>query len=216
MNKKTLTFFLVIALFPTTYIGAETKVDLEAKTIIHVGNGANSTNTASTSVETDDAEMYGGVNEITALEVNALGVAITSSTQVNSDADLRVFSENMTAKNSNVSKIVISSEEDEESEVVVVYRHRGKLFGFIPVSLKSVTSVKAEANSSIEVNSGLSWWSFLVAGENYSGTELKSSIENNTTVKANMSADASAGARARVTEAVVTELRTNAMTEASS
>lgn len=198
---------------PTAHIGAV--VDIETSTIIDVGNGTNSTTTSSSSVNASDAELYGGVNSYDSsgeavLEVNSEGVAITASTQVNSYADLQVFSENMIIRNSNVANVVVSSDVDEESKVVVVYKHRGKLFGFIPVTIKSVTSVEAEVDNTINVNSGLSWWSFLVAQENYSKAELESQIENNSTVQTNMKVDASASAKARVAEAVISEIRVSA------
>lgn len=198
---------------PTAHIGAV--VDIETSTIIDVGNGTNSTTTSSSSVNASDAELYGGVNSYDSsgeavLEVNSEGVAVIASTQVNSYADLQVFSENMIIRNSNVANVVVSSDVDEESKVVVVYKHRGKLFGFIPVTIKSVTSVEAEVDNTINVNSGLSWWSFLVAQENYSKAELESQIENNSTVQTNMKVDASASAKARVAEAVISEIRVSA------
>ena len=214
MNKTIMALILGIGLaIPTAHIGAV--VDIETSTIIDVGNGTNSTTTSSSSVNASDAELYGGVNSYDSsgeavLEVNSEGVAITASTQVNSYADLQVFSENMIIRNSNVANVVVSSDVDEESKVVVVYKHRGKLFGFIPVTIKSVTSVEAEVDNTINVNSGLSWWSFLVAQENYSKAELESQIENNSTVQTNMKVDASASAKARVAEAVISEIRVSA------
>ena len=214
MNKTIMALILGIGLaIPTAHIGAV--VDIETSTIIDVGNGTNSTTTSSSSVNASDAELYGGVNSYDSsgeavLEVNSEGVAVIASTQVNSYADLQVFSENMIIRNSNVANVVVSSDVDEESKVVVVYKHRGKLFGFIPVTIKSVTSVEAEVDNTINVNSGLSWWSFLVAQENYSKAELESQIENNSTVQTNMKVDASASAKARVAEAVISEIRVSA------
>ena len=213
-NKNILAILLALAMVPTTYVGA---VGVETNTLINVGNGAKSTSTSSSSVRASDAELYGGVNtyDSTNLEVNADGISITASTQVNSYADLEVFGENTTKRNSDVSKVVASSEGDEEAKVVVVYKHRGRLFGFIPVTIKSVTSVEAEADNTLTVNSGLVWWGFLVAKENYSKADIESRIESNSTVKANMTLDASASAKAKVMEAVISELRLNAMASAS-
>lgn len=172
-------------------------------------NVSSGTNTA----EVMEVNNTSNVNVDTSLKVNLLGVPVVSSTQVSSDADLEIFSENAVAKNDNVSKVMISSE-DQDYQVVVVFKHRGKLLGFIPVAIRSTTEVMAEENEdAVEVDSHLSWWGFLVAGENYDEAELESRIKSNAMIRANVKADASASAKARAAEAVIAEVQTHASTQ---
>lgn len=150
------------------------------------------------------------------LKLNTSGVAIISSSQVSSESDLKIFSSNVSAKKNDVAKIDIDSQSNGESEVKVVYRHKGSFLGFIPVTIKSTTVVEAKADSETEVHSNLSWWSFLVANTNYNRENLETRIKNNPTVSANAKINASAQSKARIAEALVTEISINATVSASS
>ncbi len=192
--------------------------------IIDVNTGANySTSVESdskveitnTTIQSSNTEVEVDSDTDAELKLNVFGIAVVSATQVNTDADLKVFSENVTKKNGNVAKVEVSAEGKTESEVKVIYRHRGKLLGFIPVTVRSKTEVLAEADANLAVSSHLSWWSFLVAKTNYDRAELESQIRENTIVKANAKVDASAGAKARVAEAVIAEIQAQAMTQLS-
>ena len=149
------------------------------------------------------------------LKINASGVAVISSSQVNSEADLKIFSSNILTKEKAIAKVDFNSKKDEKSEVRVVYKHKGKFLGFIPVTIRSTTVVEAKANVETEVRSRLSWWSFLVADENYTQADLESRIKSNTTVKANAKVNASASANARIAEAVIAEIEANANAQTS-
>ena len=185
--------------------------------LVDVNVGASSSTTVESEAGTysntnSEAETQSESN--TSLKVNASGVTVVSSTQVNSDADLEIFSLNITTKSNGMAKVKISSEDEQESRIVVLYKHRGKLFGFIPVAIRSTTEVMAKGNEdNIEVDSRLSWWGFLVAGENYDEAELESQIKSNAVIIANVKADASASAKARAAEAVIAEVQTHASTQ---
>lgn len=139
-------------------------------------------------------------------KLNDSGVAVISSSQVESEDDLEVFESNMSLKDQMVSKVDIDSENNGESEVKVVYRHKGKLFGFIPVIVKSTTIVESNVDGKVEVHSKKSWYSFLVRTENYSKSEIESRVKNNETIKVNAQVNASAQAKAKIAEAVVAEI----------
>ena len=145
-----------------------------------------------------------------ALQVNALGIMITSPAEVNSEEDLHVFSSNVALKNSAVAEVSASPQNTPEEKITVVYKHEGKFLGFIPVTIKSTTSIKARGDGKIEVTSTLPWWSLFVAGENYNKADLESRIKNDAKIRANASVHASARAKAQVAEAVITELEASA------
>ena len=163
-----------------------------------------------------DSETKASTRGTTTLRLNSSGVAITSSSQVNSESDLEVFSANASIKESSVSRVDIDSDDNnEETDVKVVYRHEGKFLGFIPVTIKSTTTVAAEADNETTVRSKMAWWGFLVTGTNYSRADMESRVRNNTTVQANAKANASAQAKASVAEAVIAELEAYAQANAS-
>ena len=199
-------------------VDASTNVD----TSVGTDSGVNSNTYVNTGVEIylgdgsqDDRETESNSESNTSLKVNSSGVAVVSSAQVSSESDLNIFSANVSAKDKKVAKVDINSGKDGESEVKVVYRNKGKFLGFIPVTIKSTTVVKVKADAEVEVRSKLSWWSFLVANENYTRADIESRIKNNTTVKANARVSASAQAKAQITEAVIAEVVANANTQVS-
>jgi hypothetical protein len=161
--------------------------------------------------------LLGGDNQIegsmqsdsnTSSEVDS-STDIMSSAQVNSQADLDLFVKNIKTQEKDVSKVDIDSSEN-KSDVKVVYNHKAKLFGFIPVTIKSTTEVGANDNSEVEVSSRLSWWSFMVTKQNYAKDNLEAKIKSNSVIKANAKVDASASEKAKVTEAVISEIQANA------
>ena len=177
--------------------------------------GAQTTGTINVDGETNvETGLEGGAESESSVDVelgtDSLGGTISSSAQVATDADLEIFSANVATQNENVARVDIVAD-----EVKVVYRHKGRLFGFIPVTVKSTTSVEFQADAEAEINSRLSWWSFMVAGKNYSRTEVESRIENNATIMANAQADTSASARASVAEAMIAELEAAAAASGS-
>jgi len=142
----------------------------------------------------------------TMLKINSSGVAITSASQVNSDEDLEVFSSNVSSENNLVSDVQIESENDGTSEVEVMYKHAGRLFGIFPIMVTTKTVVETKADGEVEVKSQRPWYSFLVSGESYSQSEVESRIKNNSTVKANATVNASASAKAQIAEAIIAEM----------
>ena len=97
----------------------------------------------------------------------------------------------------------------------VVYRHKGKFLGFIPVTFTSTTSVESQADATVRVRSNASWWTFLVVQKNYTKAGVESKIKNNAKVQANAKINASAQAKAEVAEAVIAEVAANAAATAS-
>lgn len=135
--------------------------------------------------------------------VNSSGVRITAAAQVESSEDLEVFNTNMSKKESSVAEIETKSD---DSKVTVIHKHDGKLFGIFPVTITSVTTVEAKEDGKTEVHARKSWYSFLVANESYSSSDVESKILNNPTVQANASANLSAQAKAVIAEVIINEV----------
>lgn len=149
------------------------------------------------------------------LKINSSGVAVLSSSQVSSEDDLDVFSANVSAKDKEIANVDINFSKEGESEVKVIYRHKGKLLGFIPVAINSTTVVENKNDSETEVRSKLSWWSFLVTDQNYAKADVESSIKNNNAIKANAKVNSSAQAKAQIAEVVIAEVEAHANAQAS-
>jgi len=196
----------VVAGEATANLDSEVDTNVDAK--IDAGVDAN------TNVDTS-AKAESSADSNSNLKINSSGVAVITAAQVSSESDLETFSANASSKNKAVAKVDINSDNNGESEVKVIYRHKGKFLGFIPVTIKSTVVVEAKADAEAEVRSNLSWWSFLVAGKNYAKADLESRIKSNATIKANARVDASAQAKAQVAEAVIAEVTAHANAQAS-
>ncbi|MBI5138747.1 MAG: hypothetical protein HZA95_03035 [Candidatus Vogelbacteria bacterium] len=173
--------------------------------------GAEGTSEESESAIRSEAQV--GTDAEIKLKVNASGIAITSSSEVATDEDLKVFSSNIKSKN----KAVVSVEENsaDSSPVKIVYKHTGKLLWLIPVTIESTTVIEAKSDTEAEVRSSLPWWGFLVAGENYNSAALEARIRNNERIMANAKVNANARAKAEIAEAVIAELNASANSETS-
>jgi hypothetical protein len=189
-----------------TSVGIGEAVDASVTTSADV----NVSDSASTSTQ---GEVAAETNTDSSLKVNESGIAVVSALQVGTDADLNIFSSNVKAKDKSVERLDINSGPDGTSKVKVVYRHKGKLLGIFPVTIKSTTTVEGSANEEVKVNSGLSWWGFLVSNKNYAKADLESKIKQNATVKTYAKANATAQAKAQVAEAVISEVEANARAE---
>ncbi len=200
--------------------------DVEASTQTSVDAGLGDIN-AGVQVDTDiEAEsqndypengddMNGGSQTEAVLHLNALGVAVVASNQVNTEEDLEIFAKNTSLYKEGVAKLNFESGEEGDSEVKVEYRHKGKLLGLIPVTIKSTTVVEATTDAEAEVRSKMAWWGFLVSGKNYTKSEIESNIRNNAVVKAQAEANIGARTKAEVAEAVIAELTAHANTSVS-
>ncbi len=129
-------------------------------------------------------------------------------TETHGDPDFDLFVQTVKEGDENV----VAADADGDDAVEVEYEHEARLFGFIPVTLMSKTSVKTEGGGMPVVKVSLPWWSFLVSGS----SELKSSIETSLSANAELSADATAprdsssgmstGRRVKLVEVMVSSL----------
>lgn len=183
----------------------DASVDLDAvatDTLLDIEAGVEVGIDSATSVEMESGSDASVGSD---LRLNADGVAVTSVTEVNSDADLQVFAANLAAREERVDEIKAEETTAGEAKVEVVYRHSGRLLGIVPVTIKSTTLVTA-ANNRVEAESRLPWWSFLVAEKNYAKAEIESRIRDNPTIMTSAEVEANAAIKAEIIRAVVAEL----------
>lgn len=182
----------------TDLVATKTEATVDVDANVEVGNKATtSTNDeGSTTTETDNS---------TQLRLNTEGVAVTSSSQVNNSNDLEVFTDNLVSLDDQVQDIQIQTISSTKSKVEVTYKHKGLLFGIVPVTLKSKTVVES-GDGELEVDSKLSWWGFLVINKNRIEDEITTRVRDNATIMMSTEYQASASAQAEIAEAIVTEL----------
>lgn len=159
----------------------------------------------STNIVNTNVNVTGTVNTGTVTSVKIL-----SSAQVSNQADLETVSVNVIANNENVADINIEDGANGESEVEVKYKHKGRFLGMFDINVTSNTTVTAKSGMDAEVDSSLSWWSFLITDVNYNEETLESSIKSNTAIKTNAQINASANAKAVIAETLIAELQVNA------
>lgn len=165
--------------------GVDTSIDAE----VNVGVGATTSPDTGTS---SDASLTGGLN------TNTSGIEVMSASQVTSDADLSVFSENLIVRDPNV----VEANASAAGSADLAYYHHGRLFGFIPVKVKARTWVTTDTDGNVSVNTTMPWWSGLVAGTGNIRTDVDTSLESSASVSADIRASADAKARARILEAI--------------
>jgi len=221
--------FLVLALLLAPAVShASFAIEVNADTDVEVetsfeGNGSSSAGTRSNSnldVGVGASESNSARSEATgSLEVNTNGTAVTSAVQMQSDVDFDVFRKNIQMSNKAVANIETNVAgrglDTAAAHVSVAYKHSGRLFGFIPVTLISNTSVYTSEEGETDVQVRLPWWSAFVVKAHYAQTELETRIQNNATVSANAHADASAQAKAHVAEAMIAEIQAHIDAQAS-
>ncbi len=166
------------------------------------------TSTAEVVSDTDNGEEG-------ALRVNADGVAVVMAAEVNSDEDLEVFADNISTREENVDEVTFDADATGAWEARVTYAHTGKLFGLIPVTVKSDTMVKVDAEGELSVESDLPWWNFMVTEKNHAEAEIESRLRDNATVMAAAEVEANAAVKAQVVEAIVAELNAHTYIQAA-
>lgn len=194
-------------------IGTDIEAQVNSSTSLETDADVRGHGEESGSVRAEKRSENASADTRSTLRVNAAGIAVTSASQVQSEADLEVFTANLPAEEEGVAKVEIDS--GEEGEIEVVYKLPGRLFGFIPITLKSTAIVEAHANSEVEVRAKMPWWAFLVAKDDYRLAELETKIETNPVVEANARANASAQAKAKVAEAIIAEVEAHVNAQAA-
>ncbi len=132
----------------------------------------------------------------------------SAGVEITGDPDFDMYAESVSSTHANVSGVEVGT----EGEVEVAYKHRGWLFGFIPVTVTSHTTVEAPQNGTgtVEATVALPWWSFLVSGVSSIKASTETELVTNAEVKSEASlgarAEASAAARVKLAEAIIASI----------
>lgn len=152
-----------------------------------------------------EAETTTKTNTDVSLRLNDEGVAIISPSQVNSSSDLDIFTYNTMARDERVENVQVETTAEAKSEIEVVYKHQSRLFGLMPITLKSKTVV-VSGNGELDVDAKLSWWGFLVTDKARIENEIATRVRDNATVTMSTEYEANAAAQAEIAAAVISEL----------
>jgi len=218
--KATLALLAMLALLPmSTY--AQVDIDLDASATTSAETSTDDGATSSEPLIDIDLEAT-TTTEVTAdednrdgLEINAEGLAVAVAEEVQSDADLEVFAKNLSIREDRVDEVSFETESTGAWEARVIYEHEGKLFGLIPVTIKSTTVVEIDSDGEIDVDSDLPWWNFMVTEKNHAAAEIESRLKDNATVMAAAEVEANAAVKAQVVEAIVAELNAHTYIQAA-
>lgn len=126
---------------------------------------------------------------------NSLGIMINTASQVNSDADLKVFSSAIANKSQVIAETRVESDNN-QTIITVNAVHNGWLFGLFDVNFESTTNVEVNSDNSITVSSQPSWWSIFVTS-NYDETKIESDLKSNSKIKAHTNAEINASTKVK-------------------
>lgn len=239
MNIKLKNLSLVITsisiLLPLSLINAQndSSISTNSKTILNTG--LNLKNTPNVDI---DASTTNSITD-TGINVNSEGSNINVQSQINSDIDksniksnaydesgsivfkindfekvssendLNVYVKNIKVEDNYIKDVEIDSDDTKNIEFNVEYKHTGKLFGFISVSMNSDTTVTVNEDSKIEVKSKLPWWNFLVLQKRYDKSYIENKIMNDTYINAHAKVNISNEEKAGIVAAMVMDIRSN-------
>lgn len=176
-------------------------LDMNGNPIIQIEGGIDS------KAELKREDNINNTKSGTSFRLNADGVAITTSNQVRTEADLEIFTDNMVrTKNRVVAKVDIDARNDGGADIELSYHHKGKFLGFIPVNVPSYNSARVKNDGALEFKTTLPWWKFMVKGVHYNKHEIESRIKNNVQIQASAQSELSAHTKAELAEMIATEL----------
>ncbi|NCS99412.1 hypothetical protein GW765_00305 [Candidatus Parcubacteria bacterium] len=215
MSAVVLMSFLLIPLFgASAQIGLDLNGETNSETSVGGDGDASMDTTSEVNVNLDSSSNTNTNNENgLTVEVDGVDLSVESSSQVNSEADLSAFSSNTEMKNENIAKVKVGGDSSGEAEAKIVYKHDAKFLGFIPVKIKSRTTVESETQGEVKVRSRLAWWSFFASNIAYNKSDVESRIKNNARVQARSQVGLNAKAKAEIAEEVISEIK--ASTEAA-
>lgn len=195
----------------TVSVGASSTVNAtsaaQAATDVHLLMQAQQQGTSATG--TDAAQAHASATA--KLVANARGAIITSPAEVQNEADLAVYVTNVPKMHAEV-----ASADAANGHLSVSYNHSGYLFGVIPVTIVSKTTVSGGADGTVQATTAYPWWHVLVSGVSLDeATSVDSSITKSADVSAAFSANASAQAKAQAVADIVAELYAGAGAQAN-
>lgn len=126
------------------------------------GSMASSAKATSSSSSTNDSSVFVNISvggDDSRSNEN-LDMSIWSSTQVQSDGELKMYAETLAHNDTSVGNISST-----DNSVEVSFKRPARLFGLIPVKVSEKAVVKVNSEGKSEVSVKKSWWAFLAADD---------------------------------------------------
>lgn len=217
MHKiATLIVLLGLTAQPVFALKIDTGVDVSAEAGTEEGAyttlESNATVTAETDTEAQAKPETGvavGPITITASDVDATQVTISSTAEVDSEADLNSYARGVVKAHADIRDIVLS-----ETEVAVSHKQKARLFGILPITVYARTQVTSDGT----IETKFPWYAFASAKkaaiESRVATAVHTSLPN-MTAEANASAKFSAQTQAEILEKTVAAMQAEAAADAA-
>lgn len=217
MHKiATLIVLLGLTAQPAFALKIDTGVDVSAEAGTEEGAyttlESNATVTAETDTEAQAKPETGvavGPITITASDVDATQVTISSTAEVDSEADLNSYARGVVKAHADIRDIVLS-----ETEVAVSHKQKARLFGILPITVYARTQVTSDGT----IETKFPWYAFASAKkaviESRVATAVHTSLPN-MTAEANASAKFSAQTQAEILEKTVAAMQAEAAADAA-
>ncbi len=145
--------------------------------------------------------------------VDGDGAAEVSSNSVTTHADLELYAQSVVARDSTVSAIELK-----DSDISVTYENRGRLFGFIPVTIQRHADVTFATTSGQSIQSEVKvktpWWAAFVAGIG-SARDEEAAIRSNLDTRVTTQASVNASTYAATIDAIRSSVATRAAVDTS-
>lgn len=150
---------------------------------VDIDVGAGATGTPSQGSAGDDAVI--GVSPMRVLDVST-------------DADLDRYETSLRGED----QYFVDATMEAQGKVEVAYYHDGRLFGIIPVKVKSHTEVSTNDEGQVVVVTRLPWWSAFVTGTGTVASSVDEDLAASGTLATDLKLEGNAAAKARILEAV--------------
>lgn len=203
------TTVMVGLLASTLTVSAQMSAEIETRattSVVKINSNAN-INITSTSTTNRQVSSSTGTtsNRAPTNTSTSSRSSISLPVNISGSADLTSYENSIMVKEDSVAKINTTSDE----EVSVSWKHEGKLFAFIPVTVESETTVESSADNTANVTTRMPWWVVFVTNIDDRSNEIESNLEQSSVIKAYINAKTSLQAKAAAIYEIISELSIN-------
>lgn len=212
----TLIVLLGLTAQPAFALKVDTSVDVSAEAGTEEGVYTTLESNAAVTAETNagakaesDAGVAVGPITITASDVDETQVSITSTAQVDSEADLNAYARGVVKTHADVRDVVLS-----ETEVAVSHKQKARLFGILPITVYARTQVTSDGS----VETKFPWYTFASAKKAAIESRVAAAVRTSlpsVSAEANASAKFSAQMQAVILEKTVAAMQAEAAADAA-
>lgn len=188
---------LVFALAPFSAYAASLTADASGGILLAQGAAIDLEAGIDMGTPATSSPSEGSAGDDSNIEVG-LDASVMTSVDVSDESDLARYQTSLQGSDSYFAEADLSGEE----RVDVAYYHDGRLFGFIPMKVKSHTVISTNDEGQVIVQTTLPWWSMFVSGTNGVAADVDARLAASGSVASDMKLGGSAPAKARILEAV--------------